>query len=372
MATSIHLNFGDIVFSSAVERITVQTAASAVDISLHILDGIGGENLVFSETYYPYSGTVALHDFASVIEAEMVQWAQPLSTFRLTAKAVDGTSDTRTFAVLYCDRHTDIQPGAIVGQQFLTSRRIITASPDIPLPLFYIRPPLEYLDRELIAYHIITRCADTHALRIIFSPEGYTGYGKDYALGMLTVHRAALYEKTAKYYNAVPYEILGVTVEIGRRSITIYYSDRRPDLRLWFANMFNCPELAELHGDTTAKTKVKRSEAVCADTLRLYDQSVEQQYEFQADALSADTADWLTQLFTSRDVRIIDRPYNEEDHLNESFPSVLITDSTSEVQDGDDELNKIKFTYRHASVRPDSRLRLSDRIHNDTFKNHFT
>ena len=371
MATLIHLNFGDFVFSSAVERITVQTAAPAVDISLHTLDGTG-ENLVFSETYYPYSGTVALQDFASVIEAEMVLCEQPLARFRITAQSTDGTSDTRTFSVLYCDRHTDLQPYTIISQQFLTSRRIITASPDIPVPLFYVRPPLEYLDQELIAYHIITRRTDTHALRIIFSPDGYTGYGKDYALGLLAVSHADLRAKAAKYYNGIPYEILGATVEIGRRSITIYYSDRRPDLRLWFANMFNCPELAELHGDTTAKTKVKRSEAVCADTLRLYDQSVEQQYEFQADALSIDTARWLTQLFTSRDVRIIDRPYNEEDHLNESFPRVLITDSTSEVQDGDDELNKIKFTYRHASVRPDSRLRLSDRTHNDTFKNHFT
>jgi len=174
MATLIHLNFGDFVFSSAVERITVQTAAPAVDISLHTLDGTG-ENLVFSETYYPYSGTVALQDFASVIEAEMVLCEQPLARFRITAQSTDGTSDTRTFSVLYCDRHTDLQPYTIISQQFLTSRRIITASPDIPVPLFYVRPPLEYLDQELIAYHIITRRTDTHALRIIFSPDGYTG-----------------------------------------------------------------------------------------------------------------------------------------------------------------------------------------------------
>lgn len=102
MATTLHLNFGDIVFSSAVGRITVRSDASAVDISLHILSSTR-ENLVFSETYYPYSGTVALHDFASVIEAEMAQWAQPLATFRLTAKAIrtpstipstDGPRDT--------------------------------------------------------------------------------------------------------------------------------------------------------------------------------------------------------------------------------------------------------------------------------------
>lgn len=371
MATSILLNFGDLAFSSAVERITVNTSAASVDISLFILSGTD-ENPVFSETYYPYGGIVTLHDFASLIETEMSLREQPLATFRLTARAADATSASRTFSILYCDRHTDLQPGAIISRQFLTSRRIITATPNIPVPLFYVVPPLKYEDQELIAYHIITRRCDTGLIRVIFSPDGYTGYGADYALGLLAVSHADLRAKAAKYYNGIPYEILGATVEIGRRSITIYYSDRSPDLRLWFANMFNCPELAELHGDTTAKTKVKRSEAVCADTLRLYDQSVEQQFEFQADNLSIDTARWLTQLFTSRDVRIIDRPYTEDDYLNESFPSVLITDSTSEVQDGDDELNKIKFTYRHASVHPDSSLRHRDRTHDDTFKNPFS
>ena len=370
MATSIQLNFGDLAFSSAVERITVNTSAASVDISLSILSGTV-ENPVFSETYYPYGGIVTLHDFASLIETEMSLREQPLATFRLTARAADATSASRTFSILYCDRHTDLQPGAIISRQFLTSRHIITATPDIPVPLFYVVPPLKYEDQKLIAYHIITRRCDTGLIRVIFSPDGYTGYGDKYRLAMLTVSRAALYEKTAKYYNATPYEIFGVTVDIGRRSLTVYFSDTTPDLRLWFTNMFNCPELAELTGDTTAKTKVKRSEAVCADSLRLYDQSVEQSFDFQADNLSFDTARWLTQLFASRDVRIVDRPYNDDDLFNETFPPVLITDSTSEVQDGDDELNKVKFTYRRTSVRPDSGFRYSDRIHNDTYKNPF-
>lgn len=371
MATSIHLNFGDIAFSSAVERIIVRTDAASVDISLYILSG-DIENIIFSETYYPYGNLVTLHDFASIIEAEMSLWEQPLATFRLAARGADGTSGSKTFSILYCDRHTDLQPGAVIGRQFLTSRRIITVTPDIPVPLFYVVPPLKYEEQELFAYRIITRRRDTGLIRVIFSPDGYTGYGTTYRLGMLTVSRDALFDKTAKYYTKTDYEILGVTVEIGDRSVTIYYSDTTPDLRLWFTNMFNCLELAELHGDTNAKTKVKRSEAVCSDTLRLYDQSVEQSFDFQADNISLETARWLTQLFTSRDVRIVNRPYNEEDYLNESFPSVLITDSTSEVQDGDDELNKVKFTYRHTSVRPDSRISLIERIHNETYKNPFS
>lgn len=252
-----------------------------------------------------------------------------------------------------------------------SSRRVIAATRDIPLPIFYIRPPLKYLDQELIVYHIICRDRSTGALRVVFSPDGYTGYGKGYELGLKTIEHDRMRSLCAKYYTQSDFDIIGLTFEIGRRAVTIYYTDHRPDLRLWFKNMFNCPELAELTGDTTAKTKLKRSETVCAGRVALYDQSAEQTFEFQADGLSPDTADWLTQLLTSRDVRLVNRAYSEEDYLDEGFPEVLITDSTAEVQDGDDELNKIKFTYRHTSDRPDSGITRHLRIHTDQYKNPF-
>ncbi len=162
-------------------------------------------------------------DFASVIEAEMVLCEQPLARFRITAQSTDGsTSDTRTFSVLYCDRHTDLQPYTIISQQFLTSRRIITASPDAyPCP-FSTSGLLSNISTRNSSPTTSSRAAPTPTpCASFFSPDGYTGMQQGYALGMLTLHHAALYEKTAKY-NSMPYEILGVTVEIGRRSITIY------------------------------------------------------------------------------------------------------------------------------------------------------
>lgn len=136
--------------------------------------------------------------------------------------------------------------------------------------------------------------------------------------------------------------------------------------------MFNALEIAELVGYTTAKTKVKRTETVCDGIVSFYDQSVEQSFEFQAAGLTAEYAEWLGQLFMSRDVRIINKPYHEEDNLNEPYPLVLITDSTCEVQDGDEELNTVKFSYRYTSDRPESSVALPDRIHTDTFKTPFS
>lgn len=370
MATTIHLNFGDFTFSSAVEYVTVRTDAASVGIALHSL-AAGFEDLVFSETYYPYNGSVTLHDLASIIEADMVNSEQSLAKYRIVATAADGTSATKEFSVLYCDRHAGQQPYGIVSSQFLSSRRVITATRDIPIPLFYVRPPVEYIDQELVSAQIICRRHDNGEIRLVFHPLGYTGYGTDYELNRLTIDSQTLLAAASERITNTGFDLVGVTVNIGSRSITIYYTDRCPDLRLWFRNMFNCPELAELTGDTTAKTKVKRSEAVCGGTVSLYDRSAEQTFEFQAGGLSLDTARWLTELFASRDVRIVNRAYTDEDFLDEGFPPVLITDSTSEAQDGDDELNKIKFTYRHPSVRPDSGLSVGDRIHTEPFKAQF-
>ena len=98
---------------------------------------------------------------------------------------------------------------------------------------------------------------------------------------------------------------------------------------------------------------------------------MEQTFEVQAEGLTLEKARWLEELFASDRVCLLNRPYGEEDYLDEMFPEVLITDSTSEAQDGDEELNKVKFTYRHVSSRPDSRIVKRDRIHTDQFKNPF-
>lgn len=371
MATKISTNFGDFAYSSQVNSVAAHTDGSWVDISLYLTSALD-DNLVFSERYYPYNGRVTLHDLSSIIEETMRNWESILAKFRITATSSDGSTDSRDIAVLYMDRiDTKRGIGLLAETQFLTTRKIITVTRDVPVPLFYIRCPIEYIDQELIVYRIIRRRRDNGEVSVKFAPQDHAGYGSDFKLQSLTITHKEIVVM-AKGSSVYEYDVLGLTIEIGRRSVTILYSDVKPDLQLWFTNMFNCVELAQLRGETTTKTKVKRTEAICDVSVLLYDQSVEQTFEFQAEGLSVETAQWLTELFSSHEVRVLDRPYGDEDCFQELYPLVLVTESTAEIQDGDDELNKVKFTYRTVKKRPNVGIKYPDRIHDNTFKNQFS
>lgn len=368
MATSIYLSFNSsLAFSSELTYIRVATSGSWVDVTLYSVD-TNSEAEIFSERYYPYGGDVSLSDFASIVETNMSPIGNPLASFAIAARASDGSTARQNFTVLFCNRHIDgLQPAAIVNGQFLTSLSVKTISGRYPDALHYIASG----EPQPIYHHTTYRRNGTGDIRTFFWVEGYTSPDRSrYSLGMLTTSLAKLREEVASNCKA-DFTVLSDTIDIGRRSFTYYFSRRVPDVSFYFFNQFNAIELCELQATTTVKTKVKRSEAVAGGSLTLYDKSVEQTFEVQAEGLSVDTARWLEELFASDNVRLLNRPYGEEDYLDEMFPAVLITDSTSEVQDGDEELNKVKFTYRHVSVRPDSRVTKRDRIHTDPFKNPF-
>lgn len=384
MPTSIALRFGHFAFSSAISVITVNTAAPRVAVALTSADG---SLTYFAETYYTLNGHAALHDFRSIVEQVMRQMQTQLATFRITATPqglpddapeADAAPVSTDFTVLYCDRAVDtlLSPSDLIERQFLTSLPVRLASAYLPEVLHYVNPRRTYTnDPEVILpiyLHIHYLRLDTDERRVKFAVDGYTAPRNDgLSVATYSVDYADLSERVAEASH--PTQVLGVTVDIGRRSATLLYPLHSPlsTLRFYFCNMFNVPEVAEIQAVTTAKQKVKTAEAVCDGSLRLYDHSVTQEYEVEADGLSLDRARWLAQMLASRDMRLIDRPMGEEDFLNENYPEILITDSTCELSDGDDELSKIKFTYRFAAERPLSGLAVADRIHTSQYKNPF-
>ena len=368
MATTIRLTFNsNLAFSSELTSVHITTSGSWVDVTLSSSEAsIGTE--IFAERYYPYSGAVTLSDLASIVEQYMSQVGNPLSAFTISARASDGTTDVKPFNVLFCNRHVfSLQPPAIVDNQFLSSLPVKTISGRYPDALFYIVSG----ERQPIYHHTVYRRHDTGEVRTHFSVDGYTSPDRNkYKLAMIMTSLETLRAKVAVNCK-VGFDVLSDTIDIGLRSFTYFFSERVPDIGFYFYNQFNAIELCELHATTTVKTKVKRSEAVAGGSLMLYDKSVEQTFEVQAEGLTLKKARWLEELFASDRVCLLNRPYGEEDYLDEMFPEVLITDSTSEAQDGDEELNKVKFTYRHVSARPDSRIVKRERIHTDQFKNPF-
>ncbi len=158
-------------------------------------------------------------------------------------------------------------------------------------------------------------------------------------------------------------KILAFTIQIGHRSFTYYFDhDFKPQLTLVFRNCFNINECIELCCITTTKQKVERSTALTNGQYSFYDQSEEQIFEVESATIPLDVARWIEQLFTSHKVRFIDYSYTEWETLDD-FPEILITESSCEISDSDENLNKVKFSYRFTHKEP----RLHTRFIGDSY-----
>lgn len=99
---------------------------------------------------------------------------------------------------------------------------------------------------------------------------------------------------------------------------------------------------------------------------RFYNQSTAKTYEVQTRPLTSDEAEWMDQLFSSYDVfRIKPDATNDVDPL--VLDPILITDCTCEVQNGDEKLNTVKFTWRYTDNRPIVRLSASRGIFTSSY-----
>lgn len=156
--------------------------------------------------------------------------------------------------------------------------------------------------------------------------------------------------------------LLSFTVRCGQRSVTCFVDNSLSDLEsFYFRNCFNVWDSATLPVATTAKTDVDRSVAIINGSSRFYNQSTTKTYEVEAGPLTSDEAGWIDQLFSSHDVfRIEPDPTNSYDPL--VLAPILITDATCEIQDGDEKINKVKFTWRYTDNRPIVRLSASPGI----------
>ena len=153
--------------------------------------------------------------------------------------------------------------------------------------------------------------------------------------------------------------LLSFTVRCGQRSVTCFVDNSLTDLEsFYFRNCFNVWDSATLPVETTAKTDIERSLAIINGQSRFYNQSTTKTYEVEAGPLTSDEAGWIDQLFSSHDVfRIEPDPTNSYDPL--VLAPILITNATCEIQDGDEKLNKVKFTWRYTDNRPIVRLSAS-------------
>lgn len=349
-----------ILLSSAVGEISVAVDGDFVDVTLTA----SGGSVILSERYYAYGDYVTFYDLGSLIEAEMRKSGQSTADFtlRVFSDTVDNNADSCVLHILYCDRFTvctDIP--AFLKENFLTTLSMRRVAPDTTLSLFIYAEKGESIDYSIA--HTF-RKKDSEAL---YHHSYCADVGKNAdssGVIQLNISLSSIIADAASFAAVRPGDItlLRFTVSCGQRSISCFVDYSLDDREtFYFRNCFNVWDWATLPVATTAKTDVDRSVAIINGKSRFYNQSTAKTFEVQTGPLTSDEAEWIDQLFSSYDVfRIEPDATNDVDPL--VLAQILITDCTCEVQDGDDKLNTVKFTWRYADNRPIVRLSVSSGI----------
>lgn len=133
------------------------------------------------------------------------------------------------------------------------------------------------------------------------------------------------------------------TVCHGRMQKLFYILHHPSYLTFRFRNIFNAIEYLDIVGTVNRKTVFDRESAVCSDRFTQYNHTSERTYEMLTAPLTTAQAGEIEQLIGSRDISLCASP--------DGCP-VLITDHTLEVDDSDDALPSLKFTFRFPGKRP--------------------
>ena len=83
--------------------------------------------------------------------------------------------------------------------------------------------------------------------------------------------------------------------------------------------------------------------AVCSGRVRQYNQSIERAYEMHTGPLTDEQVRELEQLIGSRSIQLCTSGYDYD---------VIITDHTVEVDNDDENLSTVKFSFRFIGERP--------------------
>ncbi len=164
--------------------------------------------------------------------------------------------------------------------------------------------------------------------------------------------------------------IISFEAVAGMRSAT-FIIDRNLDKhnRFVFRNCFNVEEEMYYGKLTTTKTSVEHSTAVVNGVSQFYNQKTTKTYETETIKLTSDEAEWIDQFLSSY---LVYRPIYNKETKSYNRLLALITASTCEIQDGDEKLNYVKFTWRFADNRPFMQLPHYPNIFSETYNNTFS
>lgn len=351
-----------LLFSSDVPDIQISTDHDFVDVRL-CCDTME----LLSERFYAVQGIVTIRDVAQLINLVYqndIEYA--IAKVTIEAMAGDETAQTVTFSTIYCNRETDIyNPAEWLNENFLTTVCLRRIAPDGWLCLsWYARK------QESIAVSVQITYLDDDGHRQTFSWLHSGNNQSAIADSILSVYIKVeeILEALMEYGMDNHPSILSFTVQCGHRMATYFIDRELTDAQMFnFTNCFNRQEQLQLKCVTIAKIKKDHAIATLGREAQFYDVTLSKEYETQTATLTSDECELMEQMLTANDVRITykKRGIYESDYF--SMKKILINDFTSEISNGDEKLNSVKFTWRFVHNLPGIALLDTPGIFNDTF-----
>ena len=343
MATTLITEIPIFVFSSQLQEIEFETDLDRLVIVLS--DGLKD---IFTTTIYAYDGKASLINIVEVIESYMINTNQVFTAFTMYFNKADGTNvNSFNINTLYCSHIIKGDVATFATKHFLTTLPTMRVPRHTDTFLSFLHGQ----ESSFINTHCVFTDTDGNIQNKTISMRGLIT--DDIGVTTIPINYDAIV-KLLKISVSNVDKVLSYTVEFNGRFCTYYVTDDTPNIAFSFKNCFNVDETIYLNAVTTTKTKVNRSMAISQGRHSFYDQTVDKTYEVETAPLTQAEAEWVEQLFMSHSVRL--GTASDPD----SLPKVIITESTCEIGDNDEQLHKVKFTWQFVEQRPHLHAQLND------------
>ncbi len=333
MATSMTTSMQQVVFSFALEDLTWTTDGQ--DVRVRLFYQHPGQTVI-DTTLAAVNGKATLYETRELVERYMRHMAiarmYPLQIQHLQGTAWQADA---SITVLFCEKTLALPDGGLerfLLRHFLStiSAKVLPTDGDTVERLFFVHPNgtppnpsmhVTFVDAqgEVSSEDVDLEASYNASLTNLFVCE--------FSLEAL---RSAI---------GGAGDIIAVTVSVGERHMEYYRPARKPHLAFEFLNAFNVRESAYLCASVNRKTEDGRKIARVGGKLAIYDRRTATSYEVQTAPLSFEQADWLDQLITSPDVRLLDGT------------PVVVTDGEAACSNNNAEMNSMKFTFTESDQR---------------------
>lgn len=308
----------------------VGAAVSKSKVSVQVTrDPDGDADMFFTTTLYSYEGHVELAEIGALIEQRFRTKNRIYDTIRIS---IDGES--ADFTAIYCEY--DLEADFDCKSAFLCAAGSSVVHRTSTVWLAHIPAGSSQYRVQIVGH-------DTNgtikAVEKIFTKSQYQNQVSFTVAEILDF----AVKNTAHELDDPLADVSYFAISYGPMQKVCYLVPHPQYITFGYRNIFNAYETVDVVGTVTRKTAYDSSEAVSAGVTCQYDRTVLRTYDVQTGSLTADQVRELEQLIGSHAVELRGS--------QESYP-VIITDHTVEIDNDDETLASIKFTFRFAGRRP--------------------